>query len=115
RLRNRNGEGPRGTQRTAVAILGRVFHRDRDRRKLLDDVAPDESGVPRCAAGHDFDPPYARAAGGGEVEPVEAGAAFVAEQTSPQRAPHRLGLLADLLEHEVGVLAEAQALEVPVD
>ena len=69
--------------------------------------------MPRRAAAHDHDAAEARALPGRQVEPVEPRRPVRRHQPSTQRVAHRLGLLTDLLEHEVRVRAQGQRLLVP--
>ena len=50
-----------------------------------------------------------------QVEAADAGGAFVFQQVAAKRVAEALGLLADLLQHEVGVAAPLHRGEVPVD
>src|SRR5207237_4704073 len=50
-----------------------------------------------------------------QVQTVEARRPLAGEQPSPQRAAHRLRLLADLFEHEVRVPAQGDGVEGPFD
>jgi len=71
--------------------------------------------VPRRAACHDYDAPDRRALLLREVQPVEARCPFGDEQPSTEGAPHGFGLLTDLLQHEVGIAAERDRVEIPFD
>jgi hypothetical protein len=78
-------------------------------------MAPDEPGVPRRAARHDDHPLDRGALLGAQVQAVEPSPALLEQQPAPQGAAHRLGLLADLLEHEVWIAAQLDGLEIPRD
>ena len=69
--------------------------------------------MPRGAARDDRDALDLRDGVGGQVQPVEARDALLEHQPAPQGAPHRLRLLADLLEHEVGVAPQLDGSEIP--
>ena len=50
-----------------------------------------------------------------QVEAAEAGGALVVEQVAAERVAEALGLLVDLLQHEVRVAAPLDLRQVPVD
>src|SRR5439155_24611310 len=102
-------------ERPAVAVFRSVRQLHGDAGQRLDQRAADESRVPRRAAGYDRDAADLRARLGSEVEPVEARGSLGEQQAPPQRAAHRLGLLADLLQHEVRVAAQLDRIEVTLD
>ena len=51
----------------------------------------------------------------GEIEAVQARAPRLGQEPPAQRGPHRVGLLQDLFEHEVGVAAQLQLRHIPGD
>ena len=104
-----------GEDRVPVAELGSVLHLHRDAGQLLDHVLADEPGVPGSAAGGDHDPVEAFELVVGEVETPEPGVAFVLQQVPAQGIVEALGLLEDLLQHEVGEPAPLDGGQVPLD
>jgi hypothetical protein len=98
-----------------VAILRGILDLYRDPGQLLDGVAAHEAGVPRRTASENHDAPDLLALPGREVEAVEAGVALLEQEAAPECAPDALGLLADLLQHEVGVAPQLDGLEIPVN
>ena len=50
-----------------------------------------------------------------QVEAADPGGALVFQQVAPKRVADALGLLADLLQHEVGIPTPLHRGEVPVD
>ena len=115
RLGDRHRDQAGLVEGAAVAVLRRILDLDRDARELLEQVAPDQAGMPRGPARHDHDPSDRGALLPAQVEAVEPGPARVEQQPAPQGAAHRLGLFADLLQHEVRVAVQLDALQVPGD
>src|SRR3989441_13077474 len=91
--------------------LFRSLDRYGNPRQLLEDVPAHQPGVPRGAARDDRDALNLAAILRGQVQPVEARRSFGHKQAAAQRAPHRLRLLADLLQHEVGVATQRDRIE----
>ena len=113
RLRDADHERVLREHGIPVDPLARDVRLDRDARPLLEDVAADDPGVVRGAAGDDHD--------AAEVADLELGQAQrveherVAADAVADRLGYRLRLLEDLLEHERLVAALLCALLVPVD
>ncbi len=101
RLRDGEAERARGDRRIAVAELGRGLDVCGKAGQTLEQVTPDHAGVRSGAAGHDVQPVDA-----GEVEPVRrGGAASDGVQVARQRVLAGVGLVVDLLLHEMPVVA----------
>ena len=99
----------------AVAELAGVLDFDGQVRQPLDQVFADQGRVPaRTARGQD-DAADAAQGAGREVQAAELGRPFVAAESAAAGVADGVGLLADLLEHVVGVLAQFVAVGPPVD
>jgi hypothetical protein len=101
--------------RVAVAELGGVLHLDRDARELLEHVLADQPRVPRRAAAEDDDAAHVAELLRGEVQAAQARQPLAHEQAAAGGVPHRVGLLHDLLQHEVLEAALFDLGQVPVD
>ena len=101
--------------RIPVAELRRVLDLDRKPGHLLQHVLADDAGMPRGPAGGDDDPLELLELFVAEVEAADPGGALVLQQVPPERVAEALRLLADLLEHEVGIAAPLHRGQVPVD
>ena len=114
-LGDRDGEHPAVDDGLAIAKFRGDVDLDRQPCKRFDQVFPDQRGVPRSAASH-------------EAQSVETGelAILQSELGDPDvrslrvhpfsdRVLDGLGLLEDLLEHEVGIAGLLCGLAVPVD
>ena len=99
----------------AIAELAGVLDLDGQVRQPLDQVLADHRRVPARAAGGEDDPADAAELAGGQVQPAELGRRLGAAQPAAAGVEHRLGLLADLLEHVVGVAAQLDRVGLPVD
>ena len=115
RLGNRHRERPRQGELGTVPVLRRVLDGHRNAGQRLDDVATDQPRVPRGPARDDHDALQVGARLGGKVEAVESRHPVLEQQPPPQRAPHRVRLLADLLQHVMRVSAQLDRCEVPGD
>ena len=71
--------------------------------------------MPRRAAGGEHDAIHLQQLLVLDVEPAELRGPVLLEQAAAQRVAHALGLLQDLLQHEVRVAAALDGGEVPVD
>ena len=91
--------------RVAVAELGGVLDLDREPGHLFQHVLADDPGVPGGAAGGDDDPLELLQLLVAQVEAADAGGPFLLQQVAAERVAQALRLLADLLQHEVGVAA----------
>src|SRR2546427_12655432 len=83
--------------------------------RSFEDRAAYQAGVPGRAARDDHDAPDAGAVAGRQVEPVESSRAVHSHKPPTQGMPHRLGLPANLLEHEGRVRAERERVEIPIE
>ncbi len=102
--------------RVAIPELARVFDLDRDARRILEQVFPDQRRVPRGATGgeHDAIEP-APALFVDVAEPPQDRGPFGQLQAPAHGVADGLRLLEDLLEHEVRIAALLDLLEVPRD
>ena len=98
-----------------MAELRAVVDFGGDPRQLLDQELAHQRGVPRGAASHQVDSPRARQLLFGEIELGDVDGARFQGDASPQRVGDGLGLLVDLLEHEVPVTALLGGHGVPGD
>src|SRR5437868_1998245 len=96
------------SSRRSAFTLSRPWPLDRQPRQLLEHVFADHARVPRRPARRDDDAVDLRQLLVGHVDAGEARRAFFLEHPSAQHVAHAVGLLADLLEHEV---LEAAALD----
>ena len=113
RLRDRDRERTGQRNRPPVAVLGRVLDGHRNLGQALEDVPAHEPGMPRRSARDDRDVADGGAVRGSQVEPVEPRHTLVEHEAAAQRGPHGLGLLADLLLHEMRVTVQLDRLEIP--
>ena len=113
-LRDRDDERPVRHDGVPVPVFGRVFHLHRDACEFFDHVFADEGGVPAGAARGDHDPLDALHRVLEREESAELRRALLLEQAAPHGVPYRIGLLEDLLEHEVLVAAALDLSEIPV-
>ncbi len=111
-----DGHDKRGTvqDRVAVAELRGHLHLAGQPRPVFDGVFGDESGVVGRAAGDDEHLVHVTEVLGGQAFLVEDDLGVVGE-ASTQGVGEGGRLLADLLEHEVGVAALLRGAGVPVD
>ena len=100
--------------RVAVAELAGDVDLHRQAGPVLDGVLGHEAGVVAAATGHDEHLVEGPELVVGDVHLVEVEGA-VGQQPVEQGVGHRLGLLVDLLAHEVVVAVLAGGVEVPVD
>ena len=112
-LRDRDDERRAVQHRVAVAELAGQLHLDGQARPVLDGVLGEHPGVVGGAAGHDEHL-------GDLAQFVVGDALFVEDDLPVAQMPHqcvgqRIGLLGDLLDHEVVVSALLGGGEVPVD
>ena len=101
--------------RIAIAELRGVLDFDRDARVLLDDVLADQARVPARAATEDHDALGRAQLVVGEIQTAQLGDALVVDQAAAHAVADGLGLLVDLLQHEVIEAALFDLLEIPVD
>ena len=111
RLGDRQRQGARLLGVPAVAVLRRILDGDRNARQLLDEVPTHEAGVPRRPARENDDALHVGTRLGREVQAVQPRASL--HQAAAQGRPHGLGLLADLLVHEVLETPQLDGFEVP--
>jgi hypothetical protein len=110
------GDQHRGVgDRIAVAVLRGVVDLDRNPRQLLDQELADERRVPRGAAGEELDAGERAHVVGRELERVEADLAGLEVDPAAEGVAGGLGLLEDLLQHEVLVAALLDLLRIPVE
>ena len=95
-------------QRLPVAVLRGVVDLGRQPGQALDQELPDEAGVPRGAAGDQVHPLHTAQAVGREPVVAEVDPGAVAVEVGADGVADGIGLLEDLLEHEV---AEAALLD----
>ena len=98
-----------------VPELRRVLHLDRDPRQLLDHVLANQRGMPARAARRDDDVVDRQQVFVGQVRARELRGRWIEQEPARERARDRLGLLEDLLEHEVRVPATFHLRQVPID
>ncbi len=84
-------------------------------RQPLDQVLADHGRMPARATGGEDDPANAAELAGGEVQPAELCSRLGSTQPAPACVSHRLGLLANLLEHVMSVSAQLHGVWLPVD
>ena len=99
----------------AIAELAGVLDLDREVGQPLDQVLADHGRVPARAAGREDDPADPAELAGGEVQAAELRGRLGSAQPAPAGVAHRLGLLADLLEHVMRVAAQLHGVGLPVD
>ena len=99
----------------AVAELAGVLDLDGQVGEPLDQVLADQGRVPARAAGGEDDPADAAELAGRQVQAAELRRRLGPAQPAAAGVDHRLGLLADLLDHVVGVAAQLDRVGLPVD
>ena len=106
RLGDADREHRASDDRVAVAVLGAVVHLDRHAGELLDQELADQPGVPGGAAGQRCGCARSARAPPRRSSPCRTGSAASSKSTrAGEGVLHGLGLLVDLLEHEVLVAA----------
>ena len=108
-------EGVRIDDGVLVAKLCRGLRIGRDARDLFDHARADTTGDGRAAATEQLDALVAAQLAGVEVQAAELRGSETFVQPSAQHPLDRLGLLVNLLEGEVGMLARAGEGQVHVD
>ena len=91
--------------RIAVTELRSVFHFDRNAAEILDQVLPDERCVPRGAASHEDDAPGVEKPLSVVHDARQDHVVRLGVDPAPNAVHDGLGLLEDLLEHEVRIAA----------
>ena len=89
-------------RRIAIAQLAGVLHFDRNPGQSLDHVLADQGRVPTGAAGGEHHASDRLQLVGAQIQSAENGRRRVLVQSTAHGIAHGLGLLVDLLEHEVG-------------
>ena len=103
-------------RRVAIAELAGVFDLDGQVREPLDQVLADQGRVPaRSARGEDDAPRPGGAGGLRGSSPPKLGCRLRAAEPAAAGVDDRIGLLANLLDHVVGVTAQLDRIGLPVD
>ena len=115
RLAEHEDERPVVERGVAIAELAGVFDLDGQVGEPLDQVLADQGRMPARAARREDDPPDAAELAGREVQPAELRGRLGAAEPAAAGVDDRLGLLANLLDHVVGVAAQLDRVGLPVD
>ena len=91
--------------RIAVTEFRGVFYFDRNAAEILDQVLPDERCVPRGAASHEDDAPGVEKPLAVVHDARQDHVVRLGVDPAPDAVHDGLGLLEDLLEHEVRIAA----------
>ena len=115
RLAEHEDERPVVERRVAIAELAGVFDLDRQVSEPLDQVFADQGRVPARAARGEDDPAHPAELAGREVQAAELRRRLGAAEPAAAGVDDRLGLLANLLDHVMGVAAQLDRVGLPVD
>ena len=115
RLTEHEDQRPIVERCVAIAELAGVFDLDGQMSEPLDQVFAHEGRVPARAARRQDDPPHAAELAGREVQAAELSGRLGAAEPAAAGVDDRLGLLANLLDHVVGVAAQLDRVGLPVD
>ena len=115
RLAQHEDQRPIVERGVAVAKLAGELDLDRQVCEPLDQVFAHQRRVPARPARREDDPPHAAELAGREVQPAELRGRLGPAQPAAAGVDHGLGLLANLLDHVVGVAAELDRVGLPVD
>ena len=115
RLAQDEDQRPVVERRVAIAELAGVFDLDGQMGQPLDQVFAHQGRVPARAARREDDPAHAAELAGREVQTAELRGRLGAAEPAAAGVDDRLGLLADLLDHVVGVPAQLDRVGLPVD
>ena len=114
RLAEDEDERPVVERRIAIAELAGILDLDRQVGEPLDQVLADQRRVPARPAGGEHDAADAAELAGREVQPAEDRGGLGAAEPPSAGVHDRLGLLANLLDHVVGVAAQLDRIRLPV-
>ncbi len=101
-------------RRIAIAELAGVLDLDRQVGEPLDQVFADERRVPARPAGGEHDATDPAELACREVQPAEDGGGLGPTEPAPAGVDDRIGLLANLLDHVMGVPAQLDRIRLPV-
>ena len=115
RLAQDEDERPVVERGVPIAELAGVLDLDRQVRQPLDQVFPHQGRVPARPAGDEDDPADPPELTGRQVQATEARRPVGPAEPPPAGVADGVGLLADLLEHVVGMVAQLGGVGRPVD
>ena len=115
RLAEHEDQRPIVERGIAIAELAGVFDLDGQMGEPLDQVLADQGRVPARAARRQDDPPHAAELPGRQVQTAELSRRLGAAEPAAAGVDDGLGLLANLLDHVMGVAAQLDRVGLPVD